>query len=266
MLRDLDGARAGAGPANLRLRAEPACQAIRARCDALGRAGHPLDLRSSTPTALRGRAPRIFEPVSAAPGRAVDRTPDPRRYEFLQHLPGSDRISQYLISHVSTDRSRDLPAEDVFLRIDRFWLFSTAHLGGAQAGHGRGASRDARSRPPPLARTGCAAQCDGPTTLPRRSSPPTTPSATASSTETTSNLWPACSRPARSEPNAFASTWATSTRPSTATTPARSWATRVAVHLNYSDHFKLRRATTTRSPERCAACARSSGIGDQTPQ
>jgi hypothetical protein len=54
-------------------------------------------------------------------------TADPilRRFKFCNTFRASDRISQYLISHVIYDPdARDLPAEDVFLRIVLFRLFS----------------------------------------------------------------------------------------------------------------------------------------------
>lgn len=63
--------------------------------------------------------------------RAEDRpgpwTNDPilRRYKFCNTFRASDRISQYLISQViHAPHARELPAEDVFLRIVLFRLFS----------------------------------------------------------------------------------------------------------------------------------------------
>ncbi len=54
-------------------------------------------------------------------------TADPilRRFKFCNTFRASDRVSQYLISRVIYDSAaRDLPAEDVFLRIILFRLFS----------------------------------------------------------------------------------------------------------------------------------------------
>lgn len=71
---------------------------------------------------------RIFD--LRAEGEPGPWTDDPilRRYKFCNAFRASDRISQYLISRVIYDPvARDLPAEDVFLRIILFRLFSKEH-------------------------------------------------------------------------------------------------------------------------------------------
>jgi hypothetical protein len=68
---------------------------------------------------------RIFE--LRADARPGPWTEDPilQRFKFCNTFRASDRVSQYLISRVIYDpKARDLPAEDVFLRIVLFRLFS----------------------------------------------------------------------------------------------------------------------------------------------
>lgn len=68
---------------------------------------------------------RVFE--ARLKGKARPWTEDPilARYKFCNSFRASDRVSQYLISHVIYGpQARDLDAEDVFLRIVLFRLFS----------------------------------------------------------------------------------------------------------------------------------------------
>jgi len=68
---------------------------------------------------------RIFEQRAA--GRPGPWTDDPvlDRYKFCNTFRASDRVSQYLIARViNAPQARGLPAEDVFLRIVLFRLFS----------------------------------------------------------------------------------------------------------------------------------------------
>lgn len=95
------------------------------------------------PDKLHGMLPRVRQPVYDAYWRfAAERqqiflrrmrgapgpwTDDPilQRFKFCNTYRASDRVSQYLISRVIYDpAARDLPAEDVFLRIVLFRLFS----------------------------------------------------------------------------------------------------------------------------------------------
>jgi hypothetical protein len=68
---------------------------------------------------------RIFHRrVAGAPGPWTD-DPILQRYKFCNAFRASDRVSQYLIRHVIYDAAaQDLPAEDTFLRIILFRLFS----------------------------------------------------------------------------------------------------------------------------------------------
>lgn len=68
---------------------------------------------------------RIFELRIADPTGPWTEDPILQRFKFCNTFRASDRISQYLISRVIYDpTARDLPAEDVFLRIVLFRLFS----------------------------------------------------------------------------------------------------------------------------------------------
>lgn len=68
---------------------------------------------------------RIFtQRIAGEPGPWTD-DPILSRYKFCNTYRASDRVSQYLIRRViHDDRARDLPPEDVFLRIVLFRLFS----------------------------------------------------------------------------------------------------------------------------------------------
>jgi hypothetical protein len=68
---------------------------------------------------------RIFERRRKDPTGPWTDDPILRRYKFCNAFRASDRISQYLISQVIyAPEAADLPAEDVFLRIILFRLFS----------------------------------------------------------------------------------------------------------------------------------------------
>jgi 5-hmdU DNA kinase, helical domain len=68
---------------------------------------------------------RIFELRRDDPDGPWTDDPILRRYKFCNTFRASDRISQYLISRVIyAPEAADLPAEDVFLRIVLFRLFS----------------------------------------------------------------------------------------------------------------------------------------------
>jgi hypothetical protein len=68
---------------------------------------------------------RIFELRQNDPAGPWTDDPILRRYKFCNTFRASDRISQYLISRVIyAPEAPDLPAEDVFLRIVLFRLFS----------------------------------------------------------------------------------------------------------------------------------------------
>src|SRR4051794_26888738 len=68
---------------------------------------------------------RIFELRLDDPTGPWTDDPILQRFKFCNTFRASDRISQYLISRVIYDPgARDLPAEDVFLRIVLFRLFS----------------------------------------------------------------------------------------------------------------------------------------------
>lgn len=65
--------------------------------------------------------------LKRAAGQPAPWTEDPilARYKFCNTFRAADRVSQYLIKHVIySPEARDLPAEDVFLRIVLFRLFS----------------------------------------------------------------------------------------------------------------------------------------------